>query len=67
MIVDGPARISYYQGGTLTFASPENTATAGTRANWMDPEGPHSVENLDDHSYHAIRVELRSTAVSTRF
>ena len=67
MIVDGPARIRYYQGGAPTFASPEDTATAGTRASWMDPEGPHSVENVDDHPYHAIRVELRTTAVSTRF
>jgi len=25
----------------------------------MDPEGPHSVENIDDHRYHAVRVELK--------
>jgi hypothetical protein len=63
MIVDGPARIRYYQGGTLTFSSPKDTTAAGTRASWMDPEGPHSVENVDDHPYHAIRVELRTAAV----
>jgi hypothetical protein len=60
MIVDGPARIRYYQGGTLTFSSPANAAAAGTRASWMAPEGPHSVENVDNHPYHAIRVELRT-------
>jgi hypothetical protein len=60
MIVDGPARIRYYQGDTLSFSSQEDTATAGTRASWMDPEGPHSVENVDNHPYHAIRVELRT-------
>jgi hypothetical protein len=59
MIVDGPARIRYHQGDTLSFSSQEDTATAGTRASWMDPEGPHSVENVDNHPYHAIRVELR--------
>lgn len=26
---------------------------------WMDPEGPHSVENVDQRRYHAIRVELK--------
>jgi hypothetical protein len=60
MIVDGPARIHYYQGGALTFSSPADTVAAGTRASWMDPEGPHSVENVDTHPYHAIRVELRA-------
>jgi len=28
------------------------------RVRWMEPEGPHSVENTDQHRYHAIRVEL---------
>src|SRR5262249_51603821 len=60
MIVDGPARIHYYQGDTLTFSSPEDIAAEGTRAGWMDPEGPHSVENVDNRPYHAIRVELRT-------
>jgi quercetin dioxygenase-like cupin family protein len=60
MIVDGPARIRYYQGDTLTFSSPPDPVPAGTRASWMAPEGPHSVENVDDHPYHAIRVELKT-------
>jgi len=64
MIVDGPARIRYYQGETLTFSSPEDTAAAGTHASWMDPEGPHSVENVDTHPYHAIRVELKDRFVA---
>lgn len=59
MIVDGPARIRYYQGDTLTFASPAETAAARIRVSWMDPESPHSVENVDTHPYHAIRVELK--------
>jgi hypothetical protein len=60
MIVDGPARIRYYRGDILTFSSPADNAASGTRASWLDPEGPHSVENVDDHRYHAIRVEPRT-------
>jgi len=37
VVVDGPARIRYYRGGTLTFSSPPDTAAAGTRASWMPP------------------------------
>jgi hypothetical protein len=29
------------------------------RVRWMEPEGPHSVENIDERRYHAIRVELK--------
>jgi quercetin dioxygenase-like cupin family protein len=56
MIVDGPARIRYYQGDALVFESgPDPEA----RVSWLEPEGPHSVQNIDQHRYHAIRVELR--------
>jgi plastocyanin len=60
MIVDEPARIRYYAGDTLQFESPARLpAPAGTRVSWMEPEGPHSVENIDQHRYHAIRIELK--------
>jgi hypothetical protein len=58
MIVDEPARIRYYESGTLTFASPLTVDRPAMRATWMDPEGPHSVENVDARRYHAFRVEL---------
>ena len=59
MIVDQPARIRYYEHGRLTFQSAEPHAESGApRASWMEPEGPHSVENIDTHPYHAFRVEL---------
>ncbi len=59
MIVDQPARIRYYEHGRLTFQSPERQAESGApRASWMEPEGPHSVENIDTHPYHAFRVEF---------
>jgi len=60
MIIDEPARIRYFQGEALVFESqarPESAATV--RVRWMEPEGPHSVENIDQHRYHAIRIELK--------
>jgi predicted metal-dependent enzyme (double-stranded beta helix superfamily) len=58
MIIDEPARIRYYAEGTLQFES-QDRAALGTRVRWMEPEGPHSVENIDKHRYHAIRIELK--------
>jgi hypothetical protein len=26
---------------------------------WLDPEGPHSVENIDDQVYGAFRIEFK--------
>jgi predicted metal-dependent enzyme (double-stranded beta helix superfamily) len=60
MLVDQPAHIRYYVGNELRFESSQATDSApGTRVRWMKPEGPHSVENVDQHRYHAIRVELK--------
>jgi hypothetical protein len=60
MIVDEPARIRYYKAGVLLFESAAGDASSsGVRVRWMEPEGPHSVENIDQHRYHAIRVELK--------
>jgi hypothetical protein len=61
MIVDEPSRIRYYVGDTLRY---ESQAQAGSsspagQVSWMEPEGPHSVENIDERRYHAIRVELK--------
>ena len=60
MIVDEPARIRYYAGRTLQFESPEHSgAPPAVGVSWMDPEGPHSVENIDERRYHAVRIELK--------
>jgi hypothetical protein len=61
MVVHQPARIRYYTGDTLTFASPEQPShrTPGPLVRWLDPEGPHSVENIDGHVYGAFRIELK--------
>jgi hypothetical protein len=60
MIIDEPAPIRYYQGGALLFESQAPPVhRLGVRVRWMEPEGPHSVENTGQHRYHAIRVELR--------
>jgi predicted metal-dependent enzyme (double-stranded beta helix superfamily) len=59
MIVDEPARIRYYQGDALLFESQARSEPQpGARVRWMEPEGPHTVENTDEHRYHAIRIEL---------
>jgi quercetin dioxygenase-like cupin family protein len=57
MITDEPAQIRYYEGDELRFESGESPA--GLRVRWLEPEGPHSVQNIDDRRYHAIRIELR--------
>jgi len=61
MVVHRPARIRHYSGDTLTFTSPKQSAPAapGPRVSWLDPEGPHSVENIDGHPYGALRIELK--------
>jgi hypothetical protein len=60
MIIDEPARIRYYQGEALLFESRARSGSQpGVRVRWMEPEGPHSVENIDEHRYHAIRIELK--------
>ena len=60
MIVDEPARIRYYQGDTMQYESQAPfESPPGVRVRWMEPEGPHSVQNIDERRYHAIRVELK--------
>ena len=65
MLVDRAARIRYYdEDGEVTFESSERrdgetAETAPPQTEWMEPEGPHAVENIDTTSYHAIRVELK--------
>jgi hypothetical protein len=60
MIVDEPAQIRYYVGDALQFESAASfESPPSVRVRWMEPEGPHSVENIDDRRYHAIRVELK--------
>lgn len=65
MIVDRPARIRYYGAdGNVEFESPAAaSATAEPpdrpRVEWMGPEGPHAVENIDDRPYRATRIELK--------
>ncbi len=60
MIVDEPARIRYYAPGAQPSEVSQESGTApGPRVQWMEREGPHSVENIDQHRYHAIRIELK--------
>lgn len=60
MIIDQPAMIRYYQEGILMFTSSASSSAKAGVGQWMDPEGPHSVENIDTSLYHAFRVELKA-------
>lgn len=63
MIVDQPAQIRYYDRGDLVFESTSEAHTTGPpRVEWMDPEGPHAVENIGRRRYHAFRIELLQAA-----
>ena len=60
MLIDEPAQIRYFAGDELRFESARAAEAApGVRVRWMEPEGPHSVENLDERRYHATRIELK--------
>jgi predicted metal-dependent enzyme (double-stranded beta helix superfamily) len=65
MLVDRAARIQYYdETGEVAYESPERPADEAAdrtppEVEWMGPEGPHAVENIDDVPYHALRVELK--------
>ncbi|SDQ87912.1 cupin domain-containing protein [Natronobacterium texcoconense] len=65
MMVDRAARIRYYdENDDLAYESPERedgeTADRSPpETEWMEPEGPHAVENVDTVPYHALRVELK--------
>ncbi|WP_435178868.1 cupin domain-containing protein [Halorussus sp. AFM4] len=66
VLVDRAARIRYYDGeGEVAYESPERgdgevAEASPPETEWMAPEGPHGVENVDTVPYHAIRVELKS-------
>ena len=66
MLVDRAARIRYFaENGELAFESPERAEgetaeVANPTPAWLEPEGPHAVENIDTVPFHAIRVELKS-------
>ena len=67
MMVTEPARLRYYGAeGELLFESPPRPdgwqAPTEQDADWMGPEGLHSVENIDDRPFRALRVELKAPA-----
>jgi hypothetical protein len=67
MFIDSPARTRYYVDGTLTAESPpRDGGPVVPVVRWLEPEGPHSVENIDDFLFHAIRVELKRAGLSSR-
>lgn len=71
MTVLETARIRYYGAdGELRFETPPRQGEPAAEqqhqlgADWMGPEGLHSVENIDDRTFRALRVELKATSPS---
>ena len=66
MMVDRAAQIRYYdEDEIVTYQSPERgerdtVEQSPPETEWMGPEGPHAVENIDTVPYHAIRVALKN-------
>ena len=58
LIVDHVARIRYHTRDGQVTDIPVETPGSAVRAELMAPEGPHAVENVDIHDYHAFRVEF---------
>ncbi len=60
MIVDQPAQINYYgENETLIFTTKPTDGKNHQHPQWLDPEGLHSVENIDDKTYKAYRIEIK--------
>ncbi len=59
MTVMDPARIRFFAEGELAYESLGAEPTGPRPPRWMDPEGPHSVENIDTCVFRAHRVELK--------
>ncbi|WP_419533242.1 hypothetical protein [Endozoicomonas sp.] len=60
MIVDQPAQIKYYgENGQLLFMTKPTDGMSHQNPQWLDPEGLHSVENIDNKVYKAYRIEIK--------
>lgn len=61
MIVGSSTRIRYYTESDSGTEYPERGATKEKPfIEWLEPEGLHAVENLDEEkTYHAIRIEIK--------
>ena len=61
LIVDSAAVIRYYEAGVLLGTSGSHASGAAISGRWLEPEGPHSVENADIKPYHAFRFEIATS------
>ncbi|REF36618.1 hypothetical protein [Thermasporomyces composti] len=76
VVVEQPARLRYHadvhfagdvepvaMAGDHSVGDSPGEAVAGLL--WSDPVGPHVVENVDDHAFHAVRIELKDVPGET--
>ena len=67
MLIEHPARIRYYDvSGRLVFEKSATETEASRAVQWLDAEPPHSVENIDDRPYQALRIEVKSGCATKR-
>jgi len=59
MVVTEAAAFRYFVGDGLLYEGDAHWDEP-PQALWMDPEGPHAIENVDDRTYRAFRIELKS-------
>lgn len=60
MIVDSSARIIYYDAnGSPAEYQRRDVSPEDPYIEWLGPEGPHAVENIDTVIYHARRIEIK--------
>ena len=61
MLIDQSAAIRYFRSENDFDERPRVASESGLpRLEWLEPEGIHSVENVDTMQYHAIRVEFKN-------
>ena len=60
MFVTSPARIRYYdETKEVAWETPTEKPLEPKGPEWMEPEGLHAVENIDQVDYVGLRIELK--------
>lgn len=61
MIVNSSARIRYFDKNNKATEYPKrNISFQNPLVEYLEPEEPHAVENIDKVPYHAYRIEIKS-------
>ena len=59
MVIEQRAKIRYFdESGKVVFES-NPSRTESTIVQWHEPEGPHSIQNIDNITFKAYLIELK--------